>query len=62
MDSILQQAIDLEKITNKIHNITLTEVIGMKIYCDAYIKLKGREYFKTHPLKTETPEKYTFLI
>lgn len=49
MESILQQALDLDPGSGKPHNITLTEVVGMKIYCDAYIKLKAREYYKANP-------------
>ncbi|MCX6755282.1 MAG: AbiV family abortive infection protein [Candidatus Nomurabacteria bacterium] len=39
-----------------LYNITLTEVVAMKIYCDFYIKLKARDYFKTE-LTQEVKEK-----
>ena len=30
----------------KHHPITLSEVIGMKFYCDTYMQLKAKEYFE----------------
>ncbi len=42
----LQMGLDLDPAHSKPHNITLTEIIGMKIYCDAYIILKAQEYFQ----------------
>ncbi len=35
---------DVER--KKIHNITLTEIAAIKLYCDFYIQLKAAEYFQ----------------
>lgn len=42
----LGEALEVDAARKKHHPITLTEVIGMKIYCDYYMQLKAREYFQ----------------
>lgn len=48
-------ALDLDEKKQRMHPITLTEVIAMKLYCDYYLILKINEYFKSQ--NPEIPEK-----
>ena len=45
LNSLIQMGLDLEPKDGRPHNITLTEVVSMKIFCDVYIKFKAREYY-----------------
>ncbi len=48
MDEVLDLAISLDNDPEhkKIHNITLTEVAAIKLYCDFYIQMKVNEHFE----------------
>lgn len=47
LDQTLDLCVSLEQDTEhkKIHNITLTEVAAIKLYCDFYIQMKVNEHF-----------------
>jgi hypothetical protein len=42
----LGKALEEDVVRKRHHPITLTEVLGMKIYCDYYIQLKAKQYFQ----------------
>jgi AbiV family abortive infection protein len=42
----LGAALEADVKREKYHPITLTEVVGMKMYCDYYLQRKAREYFE----------------
>jgi hypothetical protein len=48
LDKILDLGRDLvaDDTKSRLHPITLTEVVTMKMYCDYYMQLKAREYFE----------------
>ncbi len=47
----LGKMLDEDEKREKYHPITLTEVIAMKVYCDYYVQLKARDYFREEEKK-----------
>jgi AbiV family abortive infection protein len=58
LDQILDLGQDLvaDETKSKLHPITLTEVVTMKMYCDYYMQLKAREYFEILMKAASGPE------
>jgi hypothetical protein len=46
LDQAIQVGIDLDPPLGKRPNVTLTEIAVIKMYCDAYVQLKARQYFE----------------
>ena len=46
LDEAIQMGVDLDPVSGKVPNITLTEVVGIKLYCDIYMQLQAKNYME----------------